>query len=57
MRKELKDSRRLAQKIPGEKCSDGGNSMCRGPVAGSAPACPRDPKGTNMAGEDKPAGV
>lgn len=44
MRKELKDSRRLAQKIPGEKCLDGGNSMCRGPVAGSAPPVPGTPR-------------
>lgn len=40
-----------------KECSEGSNSMCRGPVARSVPSCPRDPKGTSMAGEDETAGV
>lgn len=58
MSKELKDSRRLAQRISGEK-SVQMEATARAEVLwqGVCLACPRDPKDTSMAGEDKTAGV
>ena len=58
MRKVLKDSRRLAQKISGEKSVQKEATACAEVLwQGVCPACPRDPKGTSMAGEDKTAVV